>query len=133
MAEINMDQPANLDILEKTLERMLHWIAAADNKVAPVLAIDTTMLGVIAAIAPKPGHWSLSAAICAVLTLVLVFASLALLFLASFPRTSGPKGSLVFFGGITERERALYVAELMDLSVEKYRQDLAVQCYRFLG
>lgn len=130
MPNIDVEQISSLDVLEKTLERMLYWIAAADSKVAPVLGIDTAMLGVIAAIAPKPGHWTLGAAVSAFLTVALVFASLVLLFLASFPRTAGLKGSLVFFGGITERERSLYVAEITDLKGQQYCEDLAIQCYR---
>lgn len=125
-----MAETSNLDVLEKTLERMLHWISAADNKVASVLAIDTAMLGVVAAIAPKPGNWTLGAGLTTGVTVLLIFVSLGLLFLASFPQTVGPKGSLVFFGGIIEREQSVFVAEITDLPVNKYRDDLALQCYR---
>jgi hypothetical protein len=125
-----MESEPNREVLEKTLERMLYWIAAADNKIAPVLAIDTAMLGIVAAIAPKPGAWNPAAVITTALSLLLLFSSLGLLFYASFPRTHGPKGSLVFFGGITERERSAFVAEITSLNLSNYCEDLAVQCYR---
>jgi hypothetical protein len=125
-----MESEPNREILEKTLERMLYWIAAADNKVAPVLAIDTAMLGILAAIAPKPGAWTLAAVITTLLALSLLFLSLGFLFYASFPRTHGPKGSLVFFGGITERKRSVFVAEITNVQVHQYCEDLAAQCYR---
>jgi hypothetical protein len=125
-----MESEPSIEILEKTLERMLYWIAAADNKVAPVLAIDTAMLGIVAAIAPKPEAWNPAAVITTAIALALLFSSLALLFYASFPRTHGPKGSLVFFGGITERERSVFVAEITSLKLSQYCEDLAIQCYR---
>jgi hypothetical protein len=125
-----MESDPNREILEKTLERMLYWIAAADNKVAPVLALDTAMLGILAAIAPKPGAWNVAAVITTALALALLFTSLGLLFYASFPRTHGPKGSLVFFGGITERERNAFITEITNLQVSRYCEDLASQCYR---
>ncbi|HEX8211617.1 MAG TPA: Pycsar system effector family protein [Longimicrobium sp.] len=125
-----MEEGPNLDVLEKTLERMLLWIAAADNKVAPVMAIDTAMLGVVAAIAPKPGNWTLGAGLTTAVTVALIFASLIILFFAAFPQTSGPKGSLVFFGGITQRDLDVFVTEITDLPIGNYRKDLAHQCYR---
>lgn len=125
-----MGSETNREILEKTLERMLYWIAAADNKVAPVLAIDTAMLGILAAIAPKPGAWTVAAVITTCVAIALLFSSLGFLFYASFPRTHGPKGSLVFFGGITERERSVFLAEITNLQINQYCEDLATQCYR---
>lgn len=125
-----MESEPNREILEKTLERMLYWIAAADNKVAPVLAIDTAMLGIVAAIAPKPGAWNAAAVVTTAIALALLFSSLGLLFYASFPRTHGPKGSLVFFGGITERERSVFVAQITNIDISRYCDDLAAQCYR---
>jgi hypothetical protein len=125
-----METPPNVAILDKTLDRMLYWIAAADNKVAPVLAIDTAMLGVLAAIAPKPGAWTLLSGTATAITMMLLFTSLGLLFFASFPRTVGPKGSLVFFGGITERDQESFVTEMSNLPASRYRDDLAIQCYR---
>lgn len=125
-----MESELNREVLEKTLDRLLFWIAAADSKIAPVLAIDTAMLGVLAAIAPKLGAWTLLAVISTALALLFLLTSLGLLFFASFPRTRGPKGSLVFFGGITERERSVFVGEITDLHFSRYCEDLATQCYR---
>jgi len=47
------DEKAQLDLLDRILGRNLNWVASADAKVTPMLAINTAMLGVIAALAPK--------------------------------------------------------------------------------
>lgn len=125
-----MEQHSRTEHLEKSLDRMLHWIAAADAKVAPVLAIDTAMLGVLAALLPPyviRESWVFAAASTAFLLLTI---SLILLFLSMFPRISGPKGSLVYFGRITDRDETAFTEELFRRSEEEYAMDLALQCYR---
>lgn len=55
----------NIAFLEKTLARLLEWVSVADAKIPLVLAISTSMLGVIAALFPKATGWSiLSAVVC---------------------------------------------------------------------
>jgi len=125
-----MSSHPDVELLHKTLDRMLYWIAAADNKVPPILAIDTTMLGILAAIAPKPRDWGPETVALAVVVLLLLSSSLFFLFCASFPRTDGPKGSLVFFGGITDRKESVFISDISSVSILDYCNDLATQCYR---
>lgn len=116
--------------LESTLSRQLHWIGAADAKIPPILAVDTAMLGVITAFAPAGGDWTLVTAFFAAATLLALGTSFVHLFLAAFPRTSGPSGSMVFFGGIVEHGEEAFVQAITNLDSPRYTTDLARQCYR---
>ena len=118
------------DLLDRILNRNLQWISAADSKITPVLAIDTAMLSVLAALVPRASKWhALSASMTAICTLLLIV-SIICLFLANFPRTQGPKGSMIFFGGISEYDSQVYVEKITCGVSPELLKDLASQCYR---
>lgn len=120
-----------VDFLEANLARQLGWIAAADSKVSFVFAIDTAMLGVLAAVSPTTGSaWGVAPAICAAFAVALGLATLLFLCFASFPRTKGPKSSLVYCGGIAQRDANQFRDAVARLSLESYATDLAAQCHR---
>lgn len=117
-------------MLEKNLDRLLHWIGAADSKIAPILAIDTAMIGVLAALYSKLSvslGWCLWLVIPSVIVLGLSILTLAI---AVFPRTKGPEGSTIYFGGIASCEFKTYKAKMCELHPEEYRDDLIAQCHR---
>ncbi|MEX2170601.1 MAG: hypothetical protein WD851_14900, partial [Pirellulales bacterium] len=88
-----------VNLLEANLARQLDWIAAADSKASFVFAIDTAMLGVLAAVSPRTGSaWAVAPAIVAAFAVAFGLATLLLLCFASFPRTKGPKNSLKHHG-----------------------------------
>lgn len=116
--------------LENSLGRLLHWIAAADAKIAPILAIDTAMIGFLAALSSKSIEWTPIRCISASTAAFFLVGSLAMLFFAAFPRTTGPKGSLLFFGGITGYGLSAYKSKVQELKIDQYFEDLAAQCYR---
>lgn len=122
--------PPDRAILEATLSRLLGWIGAADAKVAPIIAINTGSLGALAAFAAPVKVWGGLLAGATVLTLILLGLSFMYAFFAAFPRTSGPKGSLVFFGGITELSEETFITSILTVTPEDYAKDLAKQCYR---
>ena len=126
-----MDKLDKISFLESNLARQLGWISAADKKASFIFGIDTAMLGVLAAISPAAGKdWSVAPATMA--TLALFFGVTALLFLcfATFPRTTGPKGSILFFGGIANRSSKQFEDAVTQLTQESYIQDLSLQCHR---
>src|SRR5688572_28892505 len=90
-------------VLETTLNRLLTMIAAAEGRTGLILALDTAMLGVLAALAPRAPAWSVAPAVWSTVAAILLVASLIFLLVSSFPRTSGPRGSRVFFEGISSR------------------------------
>ena len=126
-----MDHSAQIDFLEANLSRQISFIAAADSKVSFVLAVNTAMLGLLAAVVPRAlRDWELVPGLLSVASALLAIASLIFLSLASFPRTTGPKTSLLFFGGITARSADQYMAAVHEASWETYLDDLCFQCYR---
>ena len=120
-----------VSFLEKNLARQISWISAADSKISFVFAIDTAMLGLLAAVSPKAASsWAVAPAIFAAFAALCGLASLAFLSLASFPRTKGPKSSLIFFGGIARRDVDQFRKAACEMSTESHFDDLCVQCHR---
>ena len=116
--------------LETTLARLLEWIRSADSKIAPILAIDTSMLAIIAALVPKPTQWTIVSAVIGVIAVVPLLVSLLFLFLAAFPHTKGPKPSIFYFEGIKAQDPDDYLAQVHALTNDQVLSDLAKQCHR---
>ena len=126
-----MEQRQLIAVLEANLTRHLHWIGAADSKAAFAFTMDTAMLGVLAAVAPQTSAaWSIPPAIAASFAAALLLASLLFVSISAFPRTEGPKGSLIYFGGVSGRDLAKFKGELRALTDDGYLDDLASQCHR---
>ena len=121
---------SRLDLVDRILSRNLSWVAAADTKIAPVLAIDTAMLGVLAALAPVGFQWTAVQAGVAAVAGVLLLASLGCLASAVFPRLDGPKSSPVFFGGIAQYDRDAYVESVSCGESDELIKDFGRQCHR---
>jgi hypothetical protein len=117
-------------ISEQTLDRLLALVGAADQKTGLILAIDTGMLGVLAALAPSAQAWTIFSAIVASIAVLTLLTSVICLAMATFPRTRDPKGSLIYFGGIVTHTEADYVKKISSISNSEYLEDLARQCYR---
>lgn len=119
----------SVTFLEKTLDRQLAWIRAADTRLSLILPLSTAMLAALAAIAPPVETWPVGAAIFA--SFSALFLSLSVLFcaLSSFPRTDGPKGSMIYFAGIAAREVEQFRAAAKSFTDEEYVDDLVSQCH----
>ena len=115
--------------LETTLARHLGWIAAADTKAGFVFAIDTAMLGLLVAAAPAYGKWTALGVFWTIPAVTLLLASLGCLTAAVFPRTKGPKTSLVYFGPAAKMTASEYAAAFASLDMQGYFDDLVAQCY----
>ena len=114
------------------LERTIGWIATADVKVGVAVALDTAMLGGLAA-AFAASDYHLRTAWC----YFFVFAATAGMALAMFcagmaalPRMRGPVKSMIFFGRIVEMDVATYVDALSKLTEQEFLVDLATQIHR---
>ena len=126
-----METTERIRFLEANLGRQLSWISAADSRSTLAFALNTGMLGVLAAVSPKQATaWCVAPAIFASFAVALALASLICLTFASFPRVAGPRGSLVFFEGIAQRTAAQFKEAVTTLSDESYIDDLVNQCHR---
>lgn len=114
------------------LERHLAWIAAAEVKVGVIVALDTALLGGLAAAfgaaeaatrVPWAYLFTLSAAGTAVLGLLC--AAMAVL-----PRTNGPKNSMLFFGQVAAEDAATYCDRFHRASDEMLLSDWTQQIHR---
>lgn len=118
-----------IDYLEKELLRLLAWIQVADTRIVFVLPLSTAMLGMLAALAPKITNWSTLSILMVVFSVIFLVISIACLAFATFPRTDGPKGSMIFFIGISNKSREQFRDDVDSFTEEKYIQDLSDQCH----
>ena len=126
-----MDHHERTAVLEATLTRQLSWIQSADSKAAFTFAFNTAMLGMLAAVAPKSiAVWTITASIWTAIALLFFLGSLISLTVVSYPRTDGPRGSLIFSLGIAQRSIEQYRQAIQNLTIENYIEDLAAQCHR---
>ena len=116
--------------MEAQLTRLLDWEHAAGSRLALILPLSTAMLGTLAVIAPLSWQWPLMGAIAASFALLFLALSIIFAWIVSFPRTKGPKGSLIYFGGITTRDLPQYENEVKSLTPNQYLEDLIRQCHR---
>jgi len=115
---------------EAELARLLEWVRAAESRLALVLPLSTAMLGALAVLAPTASKWTMVSGIAASFAALLLVLSIAFAACASFPRTTGPRGSLIYFGGITDRELKQYKNEVKSMTAESYLEELIRQCHR---
>lgn len=113
-----------------SLERQLAWIAAADAKVGVVVTLHLAMLGGLgaaytAAITKTAWMHGSSLAYCGVALFSLIFSVLAL-----WPRTRGPKKSMLYFGCIAEMTCEDYADAFQKKSDDDLLEDLAEQIHR---
>jgi hypothetical protein len=120
---------SKIDYLEKELSRLLGWIQVADSRMALVLPISTAMLGAIAVLSPTVDLWTAKPAITCSFAAFFLVLSLIFSAFASFPRVEGPKGSVIFFGGIVAREIDQFRQSVNALNESSYQDDLINQCH----
>lgn len=116
--------------MEGQLDRLLEWVRASESRIAMIVPLSTAMLGALAVNLPQGGGWTIWGGIAVSFAIVPLALSLAFAAFAAFPRTSGPKGSLVFFGGIASRELEQYRSAAKGISDSEYIDDLLNQCHR---
>lgn len=114
------------------LEQNLHWISAAEVKAGAVVAIDTAMLGALAAAfsaLPSADHtaWTNLFSFVAATFLLIAIVCIAM---SVLPRTDGPPNSFVFFGKIVKRSAADYIDAFRRANTGSFLDDCLDQVYR---
>jgi Family of unknown function (DUF5706) len=112
------------------LNLVLSFFPRVESKSSVLLAIDTSMLGFLAAKAPRWQEFSTWMAVAAILTVLLLSASIVMLYRGAFPQLSGGHGSLIYFREIANRTEHRFVEEFKAQSDEQYVNDLLGQAWR---
>jgi hypothetical protein len=113
-------------------ERQLAWIAAADVKVAAVVALNTGLLGGLAAAFGASSHeahtgWAFFLTLSSAgMSVVGVFCAA----MAMHPRVEGPAASLLFFGRIAKLSGGAYHSALVAATDADLLKDWADQIHR---
>lgn len=119
-----------IDFLEKELSRLLSWVQSAETRMSWALPLSTAMFGALAILAPTFTKWTILPAIASSFAIVFLMLSIVFSALSSFPRTTGPRGSLIYFGGIVSKDLEQYKKAIADLTENEYIEDLIRQCHR---
>ncbi len=120
-----------LTTVQWILERNLAWITAADAKVAFIVTINVAMLGGLSGTFgwsdAQRTSWAYVACVAAA---VLSGSGVFCAAMAMFPRTDGPKHSLLFSVPVAGMTLPDYQAALKDRSDEQLLDDWAGQVHR---
>lgn len=114
----------------RVLDKNTSWVAAADAKVPPLLAIGTAMLGALAASLPKAKDITTAVLLATCTAGALIALSIVCLSMVVIPRLRGPTGSLIYFGGIASFTREQYLKRMKVLSQEDLLREILIQCHR---
>lgn len=117
------------DYLDKELALLLSWIKATDSRIALVLPLATAMLGTLAAVVNSAAKLEGIGSLVFVGAASLLVLSIACLAFASFPRTNGPEGSIIFFGSVAKQSVEAYREAINALDEQRYLNDLIDQCH----
>lgn len=127
-----MDDKQRIETAKWLFERTLGWIATADIKVGVAMALDTAMLGGLAAAfgASDPGSRT---AWCYLFVLMAVGGMVIAMFcaaMAAIPRMLGPVNSMIFFARIGARTEVDYVDQFAKTGEKDFLSDLTTQIHR---
>jgi hypothetical protein len=125
-----METRDRVKMMEASMERLLRTNTGADTKVATLVGMNTTMLAVLAALVTRQEIVSIWMVCLAVVAAVGLLLGLLFLSLSSFPRTSRPPRSIVFFGAITAVDTATFEERVKTITDDEYLDDLIDQCHR---
>jgi hypothetical protein len=114
------------------IDTNLHWISAAEVKAGAIVAIDTAMLGALAAVFSNPtalphSAWAISTSL---LATVLLLVAMLCNVMSMLPRTEGPPHSFVFFGKIVKRTAEEYFNAFHGADDQAFLGDCIEQAYR---
>lgn len=126
------DDKQRIQIGQWLFERHIGWIATSDVKVGVLMALDTAMLGGLAA-AFSSSDPHLRTAWCYLTVLTASGGMVIAMFcagMAAIPRMLGPVKSMIFFGRISEKKEADYAADFEKMSEKDFLRDLSVQIHR---
>jgi Family of unknown function (DUF5706) len=125
-----MEQKALLSACKDELGLVLSFFPRVDAKASVVLAVDTGMVGYLAAHLPELNSmrwWEFLAPAC---TIALLTWSFWYLYKGAFPQLKGGEDSLVYFREIARRTETKFIDDFMSQQEPAYIKDLLGQTWR---
>ena len=129
-AGAKMEQEKLLSSSENLLALVLGFFPRADAKNSVVLAVDTAMVGYLAAHIPPLNSLTPWECVGPVLTFVLQGISIWHLYKGAFPTLEGGGGSFVYFREIAKKTEAKFIDEFTQQSEGAYVRDVLGQAWR---
>ena len=125
-----METDKLLSASKDQLNLVLGFFPRVESKASVLLAINTGMLAFVASNAPPLKEFSRWMDVSASATLLLLAASIAVLYRGAFPRLSGGEDSLVYFRRVAFRTEHKFIGDFKKQSIEQYSDDLLAQAWR---
>lgn len=119
-----------IDLLDRTLNRILGAISSADAKVAQLFAISTGMLGFEATIIAKIKLFFWYDCVLIVISALPLLFCIFSLFMVLYPRLSGPSTSVLYFNKIAAVDGDCYKNRIDGLKDGDLFDDYTRQCHR---
>jgi general stress protein CsbA len=114
---------------ESNLQRNLDWVGKHDTRIAFVAGISIAMLGVLANASASIDFWRWYTYLAFILSAVLLFASLVLIYFSQYPKTKSNNSSLVFFGTVATLKCDEFKKKFKEISKEDYLDDILCQIH----
>ncbi len=124
------DEKERLITAQWILERQLHWIAAAEVKIAVIVAVDTAILGSLGSMLGSDSPKTAWMVLFASFTLFSIFCAIICAAKTVIPRLGGPDSSLIFFGKIQAQDIDDYGAKVRSISDQDLLKDFTDQIHR---
>lgn len=115
---------------EIQLDRVLAFFPRVDNKASALFAINSTMLGVLAARLDVPDFSVWYTTLCAALSVAGITYSIANLYLCAYPHLKGGYGSSVYFQSIATKTESAFLDEFTKIDDNHWLSDVGAQIWR---
>ena len=117
-------------VASEQLNRVLGFFPRVDGKASGLFAINSTMLGVLAARFDPTDLAEWYTSLSAALTVAALIYSFAQLYLCAYPQLKGGGGSYVYFQSIAARTESNFVDDFVKLDEKEWLRDLTAQIWR---
>src|SRR5688572_11488618 len=119
-----LDSKTRIDITKDQLNRTLSFFSRVDGKASVLLAVDTAMLGLLAANAPAFSEFTSYMAVAAIATILLIGLSLWHIYKEASPKLDGADESVIYFRAIAKRKEQRFIQEFLGQSDADYLNDM---------
>jgi hypothetical protein len=125
-----MELKESFDFANKQLDRILSFFPRVDAKASVLLAINTTMLALLATNAPILTNWRWYMFVVGAVPVILIGFSLYHLYHNAFPQLSGGNESMIYFRRIASSSEHHYIETFKAKEQNEITDDLLGQVWR---